>query len=313
MDKISLASYQIKLRTLKQSNIPFDNYDNQTTLFDKKIKKDFFTDLVNFLDENREFTDIQKKKNLEIQCVYPEDRFCYGRAYYGSFGKSWKSKNIKTGETDNMDVDTASEEPFYYLFYIPENSVRGIALFERKGSVFAKETFERFIDKELFKKNIKGFHLKYDGYLPKKVVFSYIDKGEITAFEFSEIPSHNKYKENRINRHFKKIHGKLKIRMQIDKSSRSAAKQWFYKLFNHEIPIDENENDLITLKEIDSKSSKVEVKINKIKRAFYIDGNSIRPFMDITEDIKYEEGHPDFGEIHKIAIDYAHDLMNEKR
>jgi len=314
MDKISLASYMIKLKDKKADKyVTFDDYDDQTTLFGGKVRKDFFVDLADFFSENKEFTDRQNKKDLEIEQVIVEERFCYGTAFYGTFGKFRKAKNVKTKKTNDMDVDTATEEPFYYLFYIPNNSDRGIAIFERKGSIGTKDTFKRFIEKNLVKKDIKGFYLDYSGYLPKKVVLGYIDKGEIMAFEFADIPSHNKYEENRINHHFKKVRGTMKIKLLIDKYSRPSARQIFYKWIKGEMPVEKNENDFIAIDEINSENSKVEVKIGKSKRWFYIDGNSIRPFMDITKDIKnYEEGHPNFKDIHEIALEYAKALLNEK-
>lgn len=315
MDKISLASYMIKLKDKRSDkSVPFDNYDSQTTLFGKKVRKDFFWDLADFFRDNREFTDSPKKKDLEIEQVLVEDRFCFGTVFYGTFGKFRKAKNVKTKKTNDMDVDTAPEEPFYYLFYIPKNSDRGIAIFERKGSIGTKDTFKRFIENKLLKKNMKGFSLEYSGYLPKKVVLEYIDKGQITAFEFADIPSHDKYEENRINHHFKKVRGKIKIKLEVDNYSKPFAKQIFYKWIKKEIPIEKNENDFIAIDEINSENSKVEVKIGKSKRWFYINGNSIRPFMDITKDIKnYEEGHPNFKDIHEIALEYAHNLMERGR
>lgn len=314
MDKISLASYMIKLKDRRTKRcLPFDNYDDQIPLIGEKVRKDFFVELVNFLDKNREFTDKPKYKDLELEKPYVDDRFCYGSAFYGSFGKYRKAKNVKTKEINDMDVDTAAEEPFYYLFYIPKNSDRGIAIFERKGSIGTKSTFERFIDKELLKKHIKGFFLDYSGYLPKSVVLGYINKGEIMSFQFTDIPSHNKYEENRINHYFKKIQGKINIKLEIQQYSRPSAKQIVYKLIKGEIPVEKDENDFITIDEINTKNSRVEVKIGKYKRWFYIDGNSIRPFMDITKDIKkYEEGHPRFEDIHEIALEYSKNLFNEE-
>lgn len=311
MDKITLASYMIKLKEKPANNyVPFDNYNNQTTLFGEQVETDFLVNLVDFFRENNEFTDTEKKKDLEIEHVYLKDRFCYGTAFYGSFGKFRKAKNVITKKTKNMDVDTAPEEPFYFLFYIPENSDRGIAIFERKGTIGTKDLFERFIEKELLKKSMKGFHLDYAGYLPKKIVLDYIKRGEILAFEFTDIPSHDKYEENRINHLFKKVRGTMKIKLQIDKYARPSAKQLLYKLINKELSLEKNDNDFIILGEIDTENSKVEVKVGKSKRFFYINGNSIRPFMDITNDITYEDGHPKFKDIHDIALEYAKSLLS---
>ncbi|WJI09174.1 hypothetical protein FGU46_03240 [Methanobacterium sp. CWC-01] len=313
MDKISLASYMIQLKNRQTKKyLPFDNYESQITIYGEKIVKDFFMDLVDFLNNNKEFTDRPMRKDLGIEHVYDEDRFCYGTAFYGTFGKYRQAKNVKTKEINEMDVDTATEEPFYYLFYLPNNSDRGIAIFERKGNISIKDTFKRFIEKKLIIKDIKGFSLDYSGYLPKKVVLNYIDKGEILSFEFSNIPSHTKYEENRINHYFKKVRGKVKIKLQVDEYSKPSAKQVFYKLIKGEMPIEKNKNDFITIDEINAENSRVEVKIGRYKRWFYIDGNSIRPFMDITKDIKtYESGHPKFEDIHEIALEYAKNLFNE--
>lgn len=313
MDKISLASYLLKFKSKDdgKSRI-FENYDDQYNLFDfEHQKKDFLIDLKNFLEDNKEFTDNIKQKDLEIDDVNCDNRMCYGTAFYGSFGKYWKAKNIRNKKEDHMDSDTAPEEPFYYLFYFPKNSDKAIAIFERKGTVGMKDVFERFLYRELFIPKISGFELDFTGYLPKEVVLEYIKNGEILALNFLDIPSHKKNKINRINPNLDKIRGKISLKLKVEKNYKDYAKKFINELMGNKSEFKGGNDGFLSIDEINTDNTKVDIKLGKMKRSFYVSGENAYPYMDITDEVEIDDGHPEFEDIHRISKEYAKELIKK--
>jgi hypothetical protein len=308
-ERISLASYLFWLENKSTKKIvQLDKINNENKdLFGEKIENDFLKILTNFLEKNKEFTDTSNKKDLGIDKIQSEERICYGRVFHGLFGKYYKVKDVETKKTEDKDEHTSPEEPYYYLFLIPENSNKGIVLFEKKGMFEIKETFRRFLYKELVKKELYNLDLKFEEFLPKKIISEYINKGEVMALNILNIASHNKNQENILNHHLNKVRGKISFHFKIDNGS-TQVKRFIQNLIGNKL--DERETDFLGIKDISVDNTKVEVKVGKSVRSFSVDGTASKPFMDITNEIdEYDGGHPKFEDIHRIAKDYAIELM----
>ncbi|MBZ9569991.1 hypothetical protein KQY27_00260 [Methanobrevibacter sp. TMH8] len=309
-EKISLASYLFWLENKTTRKIEqLDNINRENKdVFGEKIENDFLKILIDFLNNNKEFSDSINKKDLGVEDVSFEERICFGRVYYGTFGKNWKAKHVETKKTQDMDKYTSPEEPFYYLFLIPKNSNKGVALFEKKGRLEIKETFQRFLYRELVKIELNNLDLKFEEFLPKEVIVEYINKGRIMSLNFLNIPSHNKNQENILNHHLDKVKGEISCYFKIEKGYSDYAKKFMEKLVG--VGLDDKNTDFLGIKDMNVNNTIVDVKVGKSRRKFRVDGEATKPFMDITDDIDEDDGgHPKFEDIHGIAKDYAMELM----
>jgi hypothetical protein len=294
-EKISLASYLFRLENKSTGKlVQLDKLEKETIdLFGEQIENDFLKILSSFLEENKDFTDNIKRKDLGIDKVQFEERICYGRVFYGSFGKDWKSKHVETKKTEYMDEYTSPEEPFYYLFLIPKNSNKGLILFEKKGRLEIKDTFQRFLYRELVKKQFNNLDLKFEEFLPKEVIVEYINTGRLMSLNFLNIPSHNKNQENILNHNLDKVRGEISVYFKIEKGYSDYAKNFLEQLVG--IGLDDKDTDFLGIKDINVDNTKVDVKVGKSIRTFRVDGEATKPFMDITNEIdEYDGGHPEF-------------------
>jgi len=241
-EKISLASYMIELKKVNSNKpLAFDNYNSQTSLFNDETKNDFLIDFKDFLENSDGFTDDDTQKDIEIdkENITLESRFVFGKVFYGDYGKFRKAKNVKTNQTEDMDVNIAPEEPYYFLFFMPKKLDKGIVLFERKGNRGIKSTFERFLNKKLFRtQEFKEFRLTFKEVIPENVFHKYMQKGEILKIKVLNIPSHKKIQkhyekypedkiistENRINSILNNVEANFLLTLKLIKDLRMLQK-----------------------------------------------------------------------------------------
>lgn len=317
METISLGSYIIRIKKKKRKSTDDDEYvllddidSGQTSYEDTAPYKELLNILNNTLQTKKQFKNESEKKVISLENKTLKNRMFYGLVDYGKYGKKSKTKNTETFEEVILDEKTAVTAPFYFLLYVPPDEDEGILILERKGREGMKVIFKEWLNNMIFKKQLHSFELEIIDYLPKAVIKDYMDKGDIVAFDFSETPSH-KDGINVLSKSLNKIKGKFTVRMKVSKGYGEAAKDFLNNLMNKEINLDEG--GLIEINEDNVDLFRAEIKIGNSTRKFNIQGNSIRPYMDITDDIEnIDGGIPDFSEIHKIAKSYAEHLLKLK-
>lgn len=137
----SLAYYMItlNLRNTKKLAILSDYRDGwdyldiiDTVVANWKYK----TDQINIENDtkNKRVFRIKKDENGN-DMFYREGRFLSGMIESGDYGSEEPVVNVNTGEpTHTKTTNESLLKPFYFLFYIPKNSVRGFLILERIGT-----------------------------------------------------------------------------------------------------------------------------------------------------------------------------------
>lgn len=314
MDSISLASYSIRIKNKKDDNfLELNRLTTQELLLSRENPiKDLFNVLKTAFKEaecNERSAEYNEKSNQKIISVEFSDsdlgdRRIYGRVDYGPYGKAHKAKNTENDEEKPVPITkkTAVTDPYYFLLVLPEEEERGILILERKGNVGIKNTFEKWLKETIFKDILFDYQLVIEPYLPKKVWNAYFDKGEIIAFDFNEIHM-SRDGIDKLNPNLSGINGPMRIRLKVENKSSSKAKRYLKKA------LDKGDNSFI---EIFGETSnfRAEIKLNGKIRIFDIDGESIYPYMDISNEvIPDKNGHPEFEVIHTISVEHAKDLL----
>lgn len=137
----SLAYYMItlNLRNTKKLAVLSDYRDGldyldiiDTVVANWKYK----SDQVNIENDakNKRVFRIKKDENGN-DMYYREGRFLSGMIESGDYGSEEPVVNVNTGEpTHTKTTNESLLKPFYFLFYIPKNSVRGFLILERIGT-----------------------------------------------------------------------------------------------------------------------------------------------------------------------------------
>ena len=140
--KISLALYQLSIhkRRDRDDRVVLSDFMNGTDIIE------IVSDLLNTLTydstnedvsqnrDNENFFRIMKTNNQDL--LFEEGRFVSGIIETGNFGTEENIVNILNGEaTHTKGVNEALLVPFYFLFYIPEDSEIGFLLLQRIGNL----------------------------------------------------------------------------------------------------------------------------------------------------------------------------------
>jgi hypothetical protein len=140
--KISLALYQLSInkRGDRNNRVVLSDFMNGTDIIDA------INDLLNTLrytssnedvSQNRDeekFFRIMKRNGQDL--LFSEGRYVSGIIETGDYGTEENIVNIQTGEaTHTKSINESLLIPFYFLFYIPEDSQIGFLLLQRIGNL----------------------------------------------------------------------------------------------------------------------------------------------------------------------------------
>ena len=138
----SLAYYRISLNKRNSKDL--------VELSDMRKGEDYFDIIYNIVlgwrykigklnikrdDENKKVFRV-KKNDKGIDMLYREGRFLDGIIESGDYGSEEPVVDITTGESKHTkNTNESLLKPFYFLFYIPKNSVYGFLILERIGTL----------------------------------------------------------------------------------------------------------------------------------------------------------------------------------
>lgn len=321
MESISLASYTIRFRKndkqinerseyLPWDDLLFSQYSGQQT-FGNPDKISFLNHFCSNISKNKEYNDEKNHKNFHIHDYRKEDNFIYGHIYYGEYGEKRKLFNTTNKDESIIPNTSAVMSLFYFLIYFSDKDKKnGILILERKGNKGFKNIFHKWLKETIFYKYKNYFTIEIVDIIPKKVIMDYVNKGEIINFEFVNNKSH-KDSINKLNRKLNEVKGNFSVRFDIDKHYREKAKSFLKKFIKGDIDLDNQSDDFIEI--LDNKSN-LNVTLNRHgkKRKFsFGNRNTLKPYLDVDEDIKNDEGIPEFHKIHSIAVDHARYLIRD--
>lgn len=264
------------------------------------------------MDEDNEKVFRIKKDDKGNDILYRRGRFLEGIIESGDYGLEEPVVNITTGEsTHTKNKNESLLKPFYFLFYVPKNSVYGFLILERIGTLgiytiiknALSNYFKGIDDLNLSLKVLpltsKEANKKYRqliNYEARKVVLHKVRKEGVNI---------SKMTDNAID---DKCVGYTDIVYHAPIGQTIKISSWIAKL-------KKDDNGLLGV-ETTGKFSDVDffVDINgKTKRLSFNGMDNLGTIFDITDDVsKYiEKGYPTFKSLHNEAMDVISDLNKQ--
>lgn len=314
----SLAYYLITLNVRNTRNLAvlsdFKDGQDYLDVVDLVVSTwKYKSDHVNIENDakNKRVFRIKKDENGN-DMYYREGRFLSGMIESGDYGSEEPVVNVNTGEPTHTKTTSESLlKPFYFLFYIPKNSVRGFLILERIGTagiytILNDALLNYYRDGELLDLSLKIMPLMSDeankkyrqmiDYEASQVVLHKVRKQDVNISKMTD----NNIEDQEISY--------IDIAYHAPVGKKISVGRWINMLKKDEkglFGVEETGkyDDVDFVVEINGKPKKLSAKgIDKLGTVF-----------DITEAVSKNivKGYPSFAAIKKEAMDVISDLNKQ--
>lgn len=315
MAKTGLSTYTIKAYSTNhnENNTPLtlklDNL-NEYTIFGHNGDGEYNTlsnIIEDFLEKDHYFN--YKNKFLNIHChSSSEKNLYYGQLNYGPFGTEHEVVNATTNELTEKKITPNDSvlTPYYFYIKLFENRKDALLILETKSVSGIKVIFEQWLNNFLTEINCTHFKLKIESFIPEEMLDKFSEEGHVRKIRYlsHKLPTDllkifDDYEPNE---------GYAEYIVSIKKGKSKSHKEFFKKIFSND---EHSSKELMKNIDFPVDDIKLELELEEDKRTFTI-GNiqKTRPLKDISIQLDFgEDGHRTFDSIHKIASQYATDII----
>lgn len=309
---ISLAMYGI--------NIQFnDSKDDEYFKLDELPKYNFSHDSFDFLDIMRDILSeyyendkclMNKRIEDNGKSIYLsefhelqdfDNRGFYGIVEFGNHGNKRKvhdvNEIINKSDENFINEDEGVFNPYYFLIVIPKNINQGFLILEQKRGIGIKTMFKSIFLDEGLKKFSDYIYYKIDlpRIFPKELKENFYKNGELVSFKLIK----NQIPEDIVD--------DLKTEVKTIETE--------FKLDGSNITPEEflnmRKNNLLSF-HFDYDSIKVTAKYkNKPKTFLLTNPDTIVPYINITDELEWEDGNPKLDSIHNVALEHLSNNYKE--
>ncbi|MDZ4172064.1 MAG: hypothetical protein U1C19_07835 [Methanobacteriaceae archaeon] len=306
---IALATYYLKIMDNdKKEYVYLDQLGIQSHLFTSKDYSQYkdsyfcFNQCLNDLKESGKKHE-SKKKRIKVDHVKDNERLISGLVLAGNLGAEQTAMGPEDSDDTIINHDTAVGPPYYFLMFLPEKSIEGIVILERRERAI-KEIFQFLLNQAFKDLKIGSFSVELNQFVPQKILEEYVSEGVINKITYVSY-----IKNDSTDLVYEGLQGqKGEINLQ-------------YKFMDKPLVRDKLRTLLLGLRKLTKKEMnirgnpyddmKIELGVGngeqkKHKRTFTISNpENSYPYYDLTEDdIKMEKGNPVFESIDDYAKDY---------
>lgn len=306
--RISLAAYTIRVRGKRKNKEDKDPEYRKLSAYDGY--KDLHEDIISFLKKLKtDTTDKTYMLYMRPKSVEREGRFISGILESGSYGRS---SNILDTTTDSVTYKKKWEDadvlPFYFLFYIPENTNEGILLLQRTGKFGIKKRLGRFLSNFFHREN-KGFLIELNALVQEELVKRALRKGIIKKLRCVKF----KAPTDRVDG-FDEGHKEVPLQMEVVMSGYTVPLR--EKIIDFLDPkTDSGVKSLVELRDFnfDYDTVKVEVDIDGSIKTFDLGSlQKVRTYYDITDSVELKaDGQPTLSSIKKATRIYLDEVIDD--
>lgn len=254
--------------------------------------------------------DIENKKVSIVTSLEESERYIFGTVLAGEYGYESTLYNVDTKAMSFREKQQAEMLPFYFLVYVPEERDEGFIILQKFGKFGAKT---RIVDgfKKFFGDKVQGFHIENKMLMPKAVLEKYIAKltDNVKSISFTTFQLPDSLEENlrKMGHEEKECHLEYRLAANRSKFLGFGLGRWVKDVILGTRPV----NSIIELAPFKPYSTKVEIeiagKMTIIDLEHIADLRSSFPIDDRV--IIDENGHPNLGSIHTVALDLLRDLL----
>lgn len=320
MVKTSLTTYTIKAYSNRQTEdgkypeLNFDKLNDYTLLADTVTKFNTISKIFKKFFENEERHVKYDKKYLSIiKCNQEGENIFYGEFNYGNYDTEYDVINTNNNDKlieKKITKDESVVSPYYFYFRFFKNRKDGLLILETKSNSGIKVILEYWLNKFLEEIRCAHFTIKLESFLPKEILNKFEEESHIRKIRYIsyKLPSN----KSDIYNEYEPEEGHQEYIVSIKKGKSKNHKNFLKKIFskNEDIPKDLMKNVDFPVDDI-----KLELELEEEKRTFTIGNISkTRPIKDITYSLDVgDDGHRTFDSIHKIANNYAKDIIESDK
>lgn len=311
MSRYSLAGYLLKLTNKKNNQVQqLDNIqEGDLSIHINDIFKNYFhlkmNQYTDYKEEKKAFL-IQKYKYVEEQ---NNDLINYtkhiGILETGSYGYSSTIYDDVTHQVLYRKSPQNPEMlPFFYGFYVPEQSSECICIFQRFGNFGFKSIIENDL-RNYFKDNCPDYKLTINPLLPSDYINNFINNGRILKLRLLS----NSIPEDIADAIGKNKKAKSELVIKAAPKEGLCINNIISKIIHRKSSI----TQAFEVTDFEYDNAKIEVQIGKTKKTLDLgELENITGYLDITDDVHIIKGHPTFNSIELLSKEYAEHFLRER-
>ncbi|MEZ4713138.1 MAG: hypothetical protein R3A44_38470 [Caldilineaceae bacterium] len=303
MPKIALAAYSITVHRLRssQEKCILSMFDGEASLFDLLVN--YCTDL-----EKEPYHDEDDRRLMDVEHFTSDSDTVAGRVRTGEYGYESELVDVDAASTSYKRSSADAEMlPFYFLFHVPQNSERGVAIFQRFGNSGIRTLFTQSFS-SYFQEAHPSFRVTLQPLVHNELLQHYLDQGELKKLEFTRFSLPADVADVLNVDGFREHLDSVKIVISAKRNRFFPEPTWLRRLARGD-----GLQNIVELSDLGYEKLRIEVKLGtSIKKIDITDLNRLRGYFDITDELSLgTSGHPEFDDIHHTATNLLNDIVEE--
>lgn len=302
MPAVSLACYSVVVQGLGSTDrLPLGAYDNQHSL--EEIIGDFLSSI-----KEEVYHNTSRKRLLRVEKVFREDGTMSGHLRTGEYGYTSELYDVAT-ETKAHDRATSEAEliPFFFMFYLPSDADRGIAILQRFGNLGIRSILAGGFG-EYFSTRFPKYRVHFNPLVPRDVIRHYLKDGRIRKIEFIRFSKPGNIEDLYDLEGYEEQVGTVKTVITARRNRHLPEPKWLKQLLNGK-----EYTEIVELQNSQYDRVRLEIGLGSTVRTIDLaDLHKLRGYIDVTEDVKIDdEGHPQLDSLDRIARGILSDLKEQ--
>lgn len=230
----------------------------------------------------------------------------WGVFHRGEYGYAAPFVNVNTyASSITRTEDDAEMLPFYFRFHLPQNENTGLLLLERVGNKSPYTQLRTALQAQ-FRDSNPGFHLIIDRVVPASVIKALME-GDVRTFR---IVTHgtSKDKADTFLRGTQAEVGTMEIVWRAPRNTSMWGKDKTPK-FISDIVNGRAKIAKFFGEEVDS--VRIGVDYNGRTRQFDVESHDAAPYLEVTEQVAMEKGHPTFAGLNDVCLEVVDELRQQ--
>lgn len=297
--RIFVSSYSIRVRKKWTEDwLPLD-FETDSSLY-----RTFYRTMAAFQQEPHRDSDSQRL--LRVRRFRSDSTDIWGLLDRGEFGISARGVNNETyRRTYDRSVDDAEVFPLYFRFHLPPSANFGILILQRLGVHGAVGHLNRMLQEE-FRRSHENHMLKIGRFVPLRM----LDALRRGAVREVSVFMHNIPRDIADRMRLGGVEtdvGVVEIRVRARRKGAlwDRVPYWMSRL-------DTNRESLAEVFGSDVRKVRVRLKYGDQERSYvFANQERLAPYIDITDDIEVQNGHPAFRSIDKYSLNLRDELIGQ--
>ncbi len=230
----------------------------------------------------------------------------WGQIHRGEYGYAAPFVNANTfASTINRTEEDAEMLPFYFRFHLPSTENSGLLLLQRVGNK-SPYTQLRVALQTQFRESNPGFHLTIDRVVPISVIDALM-AGDIRTFR---IMTHGTSRD-RADTFLRGTRAEIGSMEIVWRAPRETSMWGTERTPRFIKDIMAGRATIARFFGEDVESVRIGVNYNGRTRQFDVSTHDAAPYLEVSEDMTLERGHPTFASLNAVCLDVVEELRGQ--